>query len=80
MNAELERLRMTLGDLESSIVTHPMVATSSITVFEQVSLKRAQDAGVDINQIPDFDARLKKAKELAPIAELEDATRRAEEY
>lgn len=79
-NPELKRLKTALEWLESSVEKHPLVAQSSMETFEKVSLQRAKDKGVDIGQIPDLEARLDALKQKAPVAELEDTIRRAEEF
>ncbi|MDP3244064.1 MAG: hypothetical protein Q8M83_00120, partial [bacterium] len=42
--------------------------------------KRAQEKGVDVSQIPNFDARFLKLKQEAPKTELNDIIRRTEEF
>ncbi|MDP3244488.1 MAG: hypothetical protein Q8M83_02395, partial [bacterium] len=42
-NPELKRLQDALDLLESEIAGHPLVAQSTVDIFEEISLKRAQE-------------------------------------
>lgn len=79
-NPELKRLQTALEQLETSVAEHPLVAHSSVNIFEEVSLQRAKEKGVDTSKIPDFEARLEAIKKKAPVAELDNIIRRAEEF
>lgn len=79
-NPEFVRIKKALEWVESSVNEHPLVAQSVIDVFERISLKRAQDKGVDISQIPDFEVRVEALKKKAPVVEISESLRRAEEF
>lgn len=53
-----KRLESALALAEEAVASSPDIAPTAIRIFHETSLKKAEEAGVDISEIPDFQARL----------------------